>query len=228
MPGQADFSLQARLSGVAVTLTTPVIAAIYQDAAKTKLMTLPEADSDTLVVLTASQVLTNKTLTSPVIQGTVGAGTGLTMPAFTAGGDIAMAGNKLAFTDGKIATSGTSGTLNIRNAADNAYGKLRLLDAELYGDVKFQAPAKVIAAYGVDDSTVLFQAWDNDADALVEVAKLTSANDPFFSTGGAQDWKFLRSGGAICSSLGLPSSDPGVAGQLYYIAATGVVMRSAG
>ena len=38
-------------------------------------------DSDT-------QTLTNKTLTSPAIQGTVGAGTGLTMPAFAAGGDI--------------------------------------------------------------------------------------------------------------------------------------------
>ena len=47
------------------TLTTPIIASIYQDAGKTKLMTLPNTASDTLVTLAATQTLTNKTLTSP-------------------------------------------------------------------------------------------------------------------------------------------------------------------
>jgi len=46
------------------TLTTPVIASIYQDAGKTKLMSLPDTDSDTLVALAAAQVLTNKTIAS--------------------------------------------------------------------------------------------------------------------------------------------------------------------
>lgn len=36
------------------------------------------------------QTLTNKTITSPVIQGTVAAGTGLTMPSFTVKGEIAI------------------------------------------------------------------------------------------------------------------------------------------
>lgn len=49
------------------TLTTPVIASFYQDAAKTKLMTTPDTASDTLVTLAATQVLTNKRLTSPKI-----------------------------------------------------------------------------------------------------------------------------------------------------------------
>ena len=49
------------------TLTTPVIASIYQDAGKTQLMTLPNTANDTLVGLTATQTLTNKTLTSPVL-----------------------------------------------------------------------------------------------------------------------------------------------------------------
>lgn len=53
------------------TLTTPVIPSIYQDAGKTKLMTLPNTASDTLVALNATQVLTNKTLTSPLFQGTI-------------------------------------------------------------------------------------------------------------------------------------------------------------
>jgi hypothetical protein len=44
------------------TLTTPVIAAIYQDAGKTKLMSLPNTASDTLVALQATQALTNKDL----------------------------------------------------------------------------------------------------------------------------------------------------------------------
>ena len=51
------------------TLTTPIIASIYQDAGKTKLMTLPNTASDTLVALKATQTLTNKTLTSPVVTG---------------------------------------------------------------------------------------------------------------------------------------------------------------
>lgn len=45
-------------------------------------------NNDTFVFLAAIQTLTNKTLTSPTLQGTVGPGTGLTMPAFTASGNI--------------------------------------------------------------------------------------------------------------------------------------------
>jgi hypothetical protein len=51
------------------TLTTPVIASLYQDAGKTKLMTIPDTASDTLVALEATQTLSGKTLTSPVFQG---------------------------------------------------------------------------------------------------------------------------------------------------------------
>ena len=49
------------------TLTTPVIASLYQDAGKTKLMTVPDTASDTLAAIAATQTLTNKTLTTPVI-----------------------------------------------------------------------------------------------------------------------------------------------------------------
>ncbi len=52
-------------------------------------LTIPDpGNNDTFVFLAATQTLTGKTLTSPVVQGTVGGGTGLTMPAFTAGGNI--------------------------------------------------------------------------------------------------------------------------------------------
>ena len=49
------------------TLTTPIIATLYQDAGKTKLMTFPNTLSDTVLTLNAIQTLTNKTLTTPII-----------------------------------------------------------------------------------------------------------------------------------------------------------------
>jgi len=72
----------ATLTGVEAltdkTLTTPVLASFYQDAAKTKLMTTPNTASDTLTAIAATQTLTNKTLTNP----TVTTGT-FTSPAIT-------------------------------------------------------------------------------------------------------------------------------------------------
>lgn len=53
------------------TLTTPVIASLYQDAGKTKLMTTPNTASDTLCAIAATQTLTNKTLTKPTVNGSV-------------------------------------------------------------------------------------------------------------------------------------------------------------
>lgn len=49
------------------TLTTPVVASVYQDAGKTKLMTIPNSASDTLAAIAAEQTLTNKTLTTPIV-----------------------------------------------------------------------------------------------------------------------------------------------------------------
>lgn len=48
------------------TLTTPVIASLYQDAAKTKLMTVPNTASDTLAALAATQTFSNKRITKRV------------------------------------------------------------------------------------------------------------------------------------------------------------------
>lgn len=49
------------------TLTNPVISAFYQDAAKTKQMTVPDTASDTLCAIAATQTLTNKSLTAPAL-----------------------------------------------------------------------------------------------------------------------------------------------------------------
>ena len=48
------------------TLTTPIIASLYQDAGKTKLMTVPDTASDTLSAIAATQTLTNKRITKRV------------------------------------------------------------------------------------------------------------------------------------------------------------------
>lgn len=48
------------------TFTTPVIASFYQDAAKAKLMTVPNTASDTLAALAATQTFSNKRITKRV------------------------------------------------------------------------------------------------------------------------------------------------------------------
>ena len=48
------------------TLTTPIISSIYQDAGKTKLMTVPNTASDTLAALAATQTFSNKRITKRV------------------------------------------------------------------------------------------------------------------------------------------------------------------
>lgn len=52
------------------TMTTPVIPSIYQDAAKTKLMTVPDTASDTLAAIAATQTFTNKRITPRVVTAT--------------------------------------------------------------------------------------------------------------------------------------------------------------
>ena len=72
LTGIPDVSALVTLTGAEEltkkTLTTPVIASLYQDAGKTKLMTLPNVASDTLAVLGAAQTFTGKKTVGAIVQ----------------------------------------------------------------------------------------------------------------------------------------------------------------
>lgn len=67
------------------TLTTPVIASLYQDAGKTKLMTVPNTASDTLAAIAATQTFTNKTIVQKVTSYTPDAAGTATLDLTTGG-----------------------------------------------------------------------------------------------------------------------------------------------
>jgi len=72
----------------------------------------------------------NPTLTSPTIQGTVSAGTGLTMPAFTLGGDLTLNGYVLDAGSGYLEVETTGGLKGIRvkSIQDSATGARLVLE----------------------------------------------------------------------------------------------------
>lgn len=136
-------------------------------------LTIPDpGNNDSFVFLAATQTLTGKTLTSPTIQGTVGAGTGLTMPAFNAGGNIT-GGSGL-----QIATS--SGNLVLNPAGNVDFnGKAIINPGEYRGQTG--AAIEITAANLLTDPTaqpIKLQTLDPAADARVLVAQATPTATP--------------------------------------------------
>lgn len=109
------------------TLTTPIIVSLYQDSGRTKLMTMPNTASDTLVSLNATQTLTNKTLTTQVSSG--GTFTNPTLNFFAAAHEYTTNADwTLSASEGSalllIVTSGSTG-VNI--VAPNTTGRMYAL-----------------------------------------------------------------------------------------------------
>ena len=131
-----------------------------------------------VVGTTLTQTLTNKTLTSPVIQGTVDPGTGLTLPAFTAGGDISLGANKLKTTNYMVVERDTYYGVSVETLAG---GFANIGAYVVYANAAFQgnADGAVLAARGVDDNYLQFTARDNGV-GPVEIARLQGAADPYF------------------------------------------------
>jgi hypothetical protein len=114
------------------------------------------------------------TLTNPTIQGTVSAGTGLTMPAFTAGGDISLGANKLKTTNLLVKEMDIS-TLGIRDAADTTFKSLSVYSFGAYGNIAMYGDGKGIYAPNIDGAYTAFQARDTGV-GFAEVARLQGAN----------------------------------------------------
>lgn len=131
------------------------------------------------------------TLTSPVINGTVTT-TGLTLPAFTAGGDISMGANALKTTN-LLFKQYDINSFKLRNSADSQWKDLYA--GRIYLATGFNAGADAVGfnARNINNNYVMFQARDTDS-GLVEVMRLQGAADPYFSMGGSQEFKFYYSG----------------------------------
>lgn len=97
---------------------------IDTDVANHAALTTTHGVSGNIVGTSDTQTLTNKTLTSPTIQGTVSAGTSLTMPAFTLGGTLSLGGQTLdAGSDNTLITSsGNQKGIRARSTYAGVYG----------------------------------------------------------------------------------------------------------
>jgi len=135
-------------------------------------LTIPDPGaSDAFAFLAATQTLTNKTLSGPTIQGTVGAGTGLTMPAFVAGGAI----------------SSASGNVDIAPASGLAVAVASGQGVTVSGSGGFSHHRISITPTGLNDeaSKVVIGSLTNDLVALLLVSNDTDKTSAIFTlTGG--------------------------------------------
>jgi len=106
---------------VNLTLTTPVIATLYQDAGKTLLVTMPAA-ADTLVGKATTDTLTNKTLTAPVIT-TADVTFAVSSNVFAAGEDWTLSASELK----SLLLTVTSGSGTPSIIAPSTSGKVYIL-----------------------------------------------------------------------------------------------------
>ena len=124
-------------------------------------LTIPDpGGDDAFAFLAASQSLTNKTLTSPVVQGMVGAGNGLTMPAFGMTGNLAFQqASTVSTTAGDLTLNPASKVLvtpgdKVEIRRDDGAVALRL--AEAVGNTRFE-----VAAIGGGDPEVVVSTANN-------------------------------------------------------------------
>jgi hypothetical protein len=114
------------------------------------------------------------TLTNPTIQGTVSAGTGLTLPAFTMAGDISLGANLLKTTNLAIKEE-TPLLMAIRDASDSDYQYVKQKGLLFVDYIKPVLDGRYIAPPDTDNYYLKFQARDTGV-GQAEVARLQGAN----------------------------------------------------
>lgn len=109
-------------------------------------------------------------------------------------GDISVGANAIKFTSTLIDEDGTN-VVGIRNIGDTGFLDLRLANLKLQNYTIFEVDAKGIRAPAVTNNYSTFEAQDTGV-GLIEVARIAGAADPYFSTGGSQEFKFYNGGEA--------------------------------
>lgn len=132
------------------------------------------------------------TLTSPTINGTV-ATTGLTMPTFTAGGDISLGANKLKTTTLYLDEL-DSNTIAVRAITGDTYKYFKAARFLFTDSIRMATGNAIFASGSGDDDYMSFNAKDNDVGDR-EVARMSGADDPWFGLGNnANALKATRAG----------------------------------
>ncbi|MFH1140249.1 MAG: hypothetical protein V1724_00950 [Chloroflexota bacterium] len=177
-------------------------------------LTIPDPGSDdTFVFLAATQTLTGKTLTSPTIQGTVGGGTGLTMPAFVAGGAISTASGSLTLSPASnviISSRSITGIVQLRPVVNenlvltghNAVTQATPFEVQLATlDPAADVDVKVAAAVPTATPTTPF--WAQRGDVTIPVAAALPASFLTFRWDPANDQVsvYVNDGGVIRSAV---------------------------
>ena len=121
-------------------------------------------------------------LTDPTIQGTVSAGTGLTMPAFAAGGDISMGANKLKTTDLLLKQLANENILAVRDLADTTYRDFAAGICYLMTGIFLNVQGGYIDAIDADGGYFNIRTRKTGV-GLTEVARSQGAADPEFQIG---------------------------------------------
>ncbi len=164
-----------------------------------------------IVGRTEAQTLTNKTLTAPIINGTVTT-TGLTLPAHSSG-DISLGANELKTTNNIIKER--SSRIAIRNAADDNYGDLDLKAIRLRsgGFILSTSSSVYIAAPGAANAYMSLKAWNGAAQ--VEIARLEGAAAPTFDLYAGRLMALLDANSQQVSNLPAPVAANDAARKAY-------------
>ena len=121
-------------------------------------------------------VVSKHFLTDPTIQGTVKAGTGLTMPAFTSG-NISLGANAIKTTN-CLLDEWAANSLAIRNYDKSAYQNLKVNILELTGNIGMKTNGTAISTPTSDNSYIILEARDNGV-GMTEVVRLQSGVEPY-------------------------------------------------